>query len=70
MSEWLRRVPWVEKGDKLSEDSYFLLTAPNRYSLPGMIGHTVQSGKRQAPCISVRGRSNIGSFSEDMSKVW
>ncbi|XP_025098559.1 outer dense fiber protein 3-like [Pomacea canaliculata] len=43
--------------------------APNRYSLPGMIGHTVQSGKRQAPCISVRGRSNIGSFSEDMSKT-
>jgi hypothetical protein len=34
-----------------------------------MLGHTVQSSKRQAPVISLRGRSKIGSFHEDLQKV-
>lgn len=41
--------------------------AANRYTLPGMLGSTVQSGKRQAPVISMRGRSKIGGFSEDLA---
>lgn len=43
--------------------------APNKYSLDGMLGHTIQSGKPQAPVISVRGRSKIGSFHEDLQKT-
>ncbi|KAK7108569.1 ciliary microtubule associated protein 1A-like [Littorina saxatilis] len=43
--------------------------APNKYSLDSMLGTTIQSGKTQAPCISVRGRSKVGGFSEDLSKT-
>jgi hypothetical protein len=43
--------------------------APNYYSVPGMIGKTVQSSKRQAPCYTMTGRSKIGSFSEDLQKT-
>lgn len=43
--------------------------AANRYGLPRMLGNTVQSGKRQAPCYSLTGRSKIGSFHEDMQKT-
>lgn len=34
-----------------------------------MLGKTVQSGKSQAPCYTVTGRSKIGSFHEDLQKV-
>ena len=34
-----------------------------------MLGKTVQSGKTQAPCYTVTGRSKIGSFHEDLQKV-
>ena len=34
-----------------------------------MLGGTVQSGKRQAPCYSLTGRSKIGGFHEDLQKV-
>ena len=43
--------------------------APNVYSLPGMLGKTVQSSKSQAPCYTLTGRSKIGSFHEDLQKV-
>lgn len=43
--------------------------APNNYSLPGMLGNTVTSGKRQAPCYSLTGRSKTGGFHEDMQKT-
>ena len=43
--------------------------ASNVYTLPGMLGKTVQSGKTQAPCYTVTGRSKIGSFHEDLQKV-
>lgn len=43
--------------------------APNKYTLDGMLGKTIQSGKPQAPVISVRGRSTIGSFHEDLQKT-
>jgi hypothetical protein len=43
--------------------------APNNYSLPGMLGKTIQSAKKQAPCYSLTGRSKIGSFHEDLQKV-
>jgi len=43
--------------------------APNNYSLPGMLGGTVQSSKRQAPCYSLTGRSKIGGFHEDLQKT-
>lgn len=43
--------------------------APNCYTLPNMLGGTVQSGKRQAPCYSLTGRSRTGSFHEDLQKT-
>lgn len=43
--------------------------AANSYTLPGQLGKTVQSSKRQAPCFSLRGRSNTGSFHEDLQKT-
>lgn len=43
--------------------------APNNYSLPGMLGKTVQSSKKQAPCFSLTGRSKIGSFHEDLQRT-
>lgn len=43
--------------------------APNVYSLPGMLGKTVQSSKSQAPCYTLTGRSKIGSFHEDLQKT-
>ncbi|XP_076466436.1 ciliary microtubule associated protein 1A-like [Babylonia areolata] len=42
---------------------------PDRYTLDSMMGPTIQSGKKQAPCHTVRGRSKIGGFSEDLSKT-
>lgn len=43
--------------------------ASNTYTLPGMLGKTIQSGKTQAPCYTVTGRSKIGSFAEDLQKT-
>lgn len=43
--------------------------APNVYSLPGMMGKTVQSSKTQAPSYTLTSRSKIGSFHEDLHKV-
>lgn len=43
--------------------------AANRYTLPPLIGRTVESGKPQAPCYSQRSRNTIGSFSEDLQKT-
>lgn len=42
---------------------------PDKYTLDSMLGTTVQSRKKQAPCHSLRGRSKIGGFSEDLSKT-
>lgn len=49
--------------------SVVLFTAPNSYTLPQMLGKTVQSSKNQAPCYSLTGRSKVGAFSEDLAKV-
>ncbi|XP_064629636.1 ciliary microtubule associated protein 1A-like [Lineus longissimus] len=43
--------------------------AANCYTVPGMIGKTVSSSKRQAPCYSITGRSQTGSFHEDLRKT-
>jgi len=43
--------------------------APNNYTMPGMVGKTVMSSKKQAPSYSLSGRMNIGSFTEDMQKA-
>ncbi|KAL4232890.1 Outer dense fiber protein 3 [Mactra antiquata] len=43
--------------------------APNNYTLPFMIGKTAQSSKKQAPCYSLTGRSNVGAFCEDLAKT-
>ncbi|KAK2169521.1 hypothetical protein LSH36_9g12036 [Paralvinella palmiformis] len=43
--------------------------AANKYQLPGMLGRTIQSQKRQAPCYSLTGRSKTGSFHEDLQKT-
>lgn len=43
--------------------------AANSYTLPGMLGGTYQSSKRQAPCYSLTGRAKVGSFHEDLAKT-
>nr|AGI41309.1 outer dense fiber protein 3 [Cerebratulus lacteus] len=43
--------------------------AANSYTPPAMIGKTVISSKRQAPCFSLTGRSKTGSFHEDLQKT-
>jgi len=43
--------------------------APNSYSLPGLLCKTVESSRTQAPVYSLRGRSKIGGFSEDLTKT-
>jgi len=45
------------------------IPAANSYSLPGMIGGTVQSGKPQAPCFTLRSRQNVGNFAEDLARA-
>ena len=63
---------FVQVFQTIFNDDFILLlwiTGPNTYSLPFMIGKTVQSSKRQAPCYSLTSRSKIGSFSEDLTKV-
>ena len=37
--------------------------------ITGMTGQTKQSGKKQAPCYSMTGRSKIGGFHEDLKKT-
>lgn len=41
---------------------------PNNYSLPSVLGKTIDSNKRQAPNYSLVGRRKIGGFHEDLSK--
>ncbi|XP_064634345.1 ciliary microtubule associated protein 1A-like isoform X2 [Lineus longissimus] len=43
--------------------------AANSYTMPSMMSRTVQSNKKTAPCYSVRGRSKIGGFHEDLQKT-
>eukprot|EP00919_Chromeraceae_sp_WS-2016_P034325 GHVR01081292.1.p1 GENE.GHVR01081292.1~~GHVR01081292.1.p1 ORF type:complete len:253 (-),score=5.14 GHVR01081292.1:720-1478(-) len=43
--------------------------APNAYALDPMMGRTVRAGKRQAPIYSMRPKSVVGSFTEDLSKT-
>lgn len=45
------------------------IPAPNSYSLPSMIGATVQSGKPQAPCYSLRGRLKTDGFVGDLNRA-
>ncbi|XP_046560566.1 outer dense fiber protein 3-like [Haliotis rubra] len=43
--------------------------AANSYTLPNMVGKTVQSGKKQAACYSLSGRQTIGGSSEDLARA-
>ena len=45
------------------------LLAPNAYGLPGMLGKTVQSVKKQAPMYTLTGRSKHGGFDEDLQRT-
>ncbi len=45
------------------------LLAPNAYGLPGMLGKTVQSVKKQAPMYTITGRSRRGGFDEDLQRT-
>ena len=42
--------------------------SPNKYQLPSLVGSNVIS-KKSPPAYSMTGRSRIGSFHEDLSKV-
>jgi hypothetical protein len=46
-----------------------LFLAPNAYGLPGMLGKTVQSAKKQAPMYTITGRSKHGGFDEDLQRT-
>ncbi|KAI0209787.1 Outer dense fiber protein 3 [Lamellibrachia satsuma] len=63
------RAPSYSFGSRSKYRSIDKNPAPNTYSLPTLTGRTVEGNKRQAPMPSVRGRSNVGSFSEDLQKT-
>lgn len=42
---------------------------PNAYSIDPMLGRTIRSSKKQAPNYTISGRSNVGSFCQDMAKT-
>ncbi|XP_029658547.1 outer dense fiber protein 3-like [Octopus sinensis] len=44
--------------------------APNSYSLPALLGRTIQGGKLQAPAYTLLGRKTLGSFHEDLAKLY
>ncbi len=48
---------------------YIFLLAPNAYGLPGMLGKTIQSVKKQAPMYTITGRSKRGGFDEDLQQT-
>lgn len=43
--------------------------SPNNYTLPSLLGKTLEGDKKQAPCFSLTGRSKVGSFSEDLQRT-
>lgn len=49
--------PAYSFGVKHADDATFLTPAPNEYTLPRMIGQTVESSKWSAPCYSMATRS-------------
>lgn len=42
---------------------------PNRYEADPMTGKTVRSGKRTGPSHSLKGRTQVGAFHEDLAKT-
>ena len=46
-----------------------LSSGPNRYEADPMTGKTVRSGKRTGPSHSLKGRTQVGAFHEDLAKV-
>ncbi len=48
---------------------HIFLLAPNAYGLPGMLGKTIQSVKKQAPMYTITGRSKRGGFDEDLQQT-
>lgn len=63
------KMPAYTFGTKQNVRSNLNTPAPNYYTLPGMLGATVQSQKAQAPNYSITGRSNVGSFHHDLQKT-
>ncbi|ELU11338.1 hypothetical protein CAPTEDRAFT_161832 [Capitella teleta] len=63
------RNPEYSFGTRLQHQRLDAVPAANSYTLPKMIGSTVQSNKRQAPGYSLTGRSKIGGFHEDLQKT-
>ena len=45
------------------------VVGPNAYTLDSMLGKTTRAGKVQAPCYSMRGKSEQGAFYQDMARV-
>lgn len=43
--------------------------SPNSYTLPRLLGNTVEGNKRAAPCFSQKGRSKVGGFDEDLQRT-
>lgn len=69
MEAAFQKVPAYTFGIKHVSRSSFKTPAANQYTLPGMLGTTVQSSKTQAPNYSMTGRSKIGGFSQDLQKT-
>lgn len=57
------------KFKHLTKVYMFYFSAPDNYTLTQMLGKTVTSGHKQAPIYSMKARSTIGSFHEDLAKV-
>lgn len=63
------KVPAYTFGTKHVSRGSFKTPAANYYTLPSMLGTTVQSSKVQAPNYSMTGRSKNGGFSQDLQKT-
>ena len=42
---------------------------PNNYTVDSMMGKTIRSSKKQSPCYSMTGRSQVGSFCQDLART-
>ena len=63
------RVPAYSFGGRNKHRKTDATPAPNAYTMDPMLGNTIRAGKKQAPCYSMRGKSKIGAFHEDLSRT-
>jgi hypothetical protein len=68
-NNYFTRPPAYSFGLRHKEFSTDNVPGPNHYTIDPMLGKTIRSDKLSAPVYSVRGRSKIGGFHEDLQKT-